>query len=86
LVPFLRAGGWLFGDSRFSKLGREIIDQIQSDLWGSFGMLWNLTVYAVVLWLIISPIIIVVLYKILKPALVRLPFEKPSHKRSAINV
>jgi uncharacterized protein (DUF2062 family) len=86
LVPFLRAGGWLFGDQRFSKLGREIINLIQNDLWGSFGMLWNLTVYAVVLWLIISPIIIVVLYKILKPALMRLPLEKLSHEKSAIKI
>ncbi len=86
LVPFLKAGGWLFGDQRFSKLGKEIIDLIQNDLWGSFSMLWNLTVYAVVLWLIISPLIVVVLYQILKPALIRLPLGKLTPDKSAVKI
>jgi uncharacterized protein (DUF2062 family) len=78
LVPFLRAGSWLFGDQRFSGLGKEIIDLIQNDVWGGLGVLWNLTIYAVVVWLIISPLMIIILYKILKPALKRLPFDKIS--------
>jgi uncharacterized protein (DUF2062 family) len=86
LVPFLRAGGWLVGDQRFSKLGKEIIDLIQNDLWGSFGMLWSLTVYAVLLWLIVSPIIIVVLYKVIKPALMKLPPGKLSLDKSAVKI
>jgi uncharacterized protein (DUF2062 family) len=78
LVPFLKAGSWLFGDQRFSRLGKEIIDLIQNDVWGSLGVLWNLTIYAVVVWLIMSPLVIIILYKILKPALKRLPFDKIS--------
>jgi uncharacterized protein (DUF2062 family) len=78
LVPFLRAGGWLFGDQRFSQLGKEIIALVQNDIWSSVGILWNLTVYAVVLWLIISPMVIFVIYKMLKLALKRLPFDKLS--------
>ena len=74
LVPFLKAGGWLFGDQRFSQLGKEILALIQNDFWGSFGMLWSLTVYAIAIWLILSPLIIVILYKMLKPALKKLPF------------
>ena len=78
LVPFLKAGGWLFGDHRFSQLGKEIIDLIQNDIWSSFGMLWNLTVYAVVIWLILSPLVVFILYKTLRPALKKLPFNKLS--------
>jgi uncharacterized protein (DUF2062 family) len=86
LVPFLRVGGWMFGDQRFSQLGNEMIDLIRSDVWGSFGMLWDLTVYAVVLWLILSPLITITLYRVLKPALMRLPLEKLSHEKSAIKI
>ncbi|MHC4476639.1 MAG: DUF2062 domain-containing protein [Planctomycetota bacterium] len=78
LVPFLKAGGWLFGDQRYSQLGKEIIDLMKNDVWSSFGILWDLTVYAVVLWLILSPLMMVVLYKTLKPALGRLPLDKLS--------
>ena len=76
LVPFLRAGGWIFGDQRFSQLGKEIINLIQNDVWGSFGVLWDLTVYAVVLWLLVSPLIVLIIYQMLKPALKRLPFDR----------
>ena len=86
LLPFLRFGGWLFGDQRFSQIGKEIIDLIRNDLWGSFGVLWDLTLYAVVLWLIISPLVIVSLYKVLKPALKKLSLGKFSPEKSTINI
>ncbi|UCH20270.1 MAG: DUF2062 domain-containing protein [Deltaproteobacteria bacterium] len=76
LIPFLRVGGWLFGDRRFLQLGNDIINPVQNDIWGGLGMLWNLTVYAVFLWLIMSPVIIFILYKMLKPALKGLPIGK----------
>jgi uncharacterized protein (DUF2062 family) len=86
LVPFLKAGGWLFGDQRFSQLGKEIIDLIQNDIWGSFGILWDLTVYGMVLWLIISPLVVVVLYKVLKTALKRLPFDRFSPDGTIVKI
>jgi uncharacterized protein (DUF2062 family) len=76
LVPFLRGGSWLFGDQRFSQLGKETIDLVQSDIWSSLGILWDLSAYAVALWVVISPLVIVTLYVMLKPALKRLPFDK----------
>jgi uncharacterized protein (DUF2062 family) len=84
LLPFLKVGGWLFGDQRFSQIGNEIIDLIRNDFWGSFGMLWDLTIYAVVLWLIISPMVMITLYKVLKPALKKLPLDKFSHAKSKV--
>ena len=86
LVPFLKAGGWIFGDQRFSQLGKEIIDLMQNDLWGSFGMLWNLTVYGVVLWMLVSPVVIVLSYHMLKPALKRLPFDRFSASINTTNI
>jgi uncharacterized protein (DUF2062 family) len=82
LLPFLKVGGWLFGDQRFSQIGNEIIDLIRNDVWSSFGVLWDLTVYAVVLWLIISPLVTVVLYKVLKPVIKKLPLGKFSADNS----
>jgi uncharacterized protein (DUF2062 family) len=72
-VPFMKVGGLLFGDQRFSQIGNEIIDLIRNDVWGSFGVLWDLTVYAVVMWMVVSPLITVTLYGVLKPALKKMP-------------
>ncbi len=86
LAPFLRAGGWLFADDRFLQLEKEIIDLVQNDFWGSIGLLWNLTVYAVVLWLIVSPLAIFALYRMLKPLLNRLPFENFSPHADTVQI
>ena len=85
LVPFLQVGGWLFGNQQFSKIGNEIIDLIRNDVWGSFGVLWDLTVYAVVLWLIVSPLITITLYGVLKPALRKIPIGEFTRGKSTKN-
>jgi uncharacterized protein (DUF2062 family) len=79
-IPFLETGGWLFGDHRFLNVGKEIVSQFQNDILGSLAGLWDLTLYAIVIWLIISPLLVFVLYRVLKPALKRLPVEELSPK------
>ena len=86
LVPFLKMGGWIFGDQRVSQIGGQTFDLIRNDFWGSFGMLWDLTVYAVILWLAISPIVTITLYRVLKPALKKLPLNKYSHAKSTMKI
>jgi hypothetical protein len=82
-IPFLRAGGWLFGGHRFLHVGKEIFSQFQNDIWGSLAGFWNLTLYAILTWLIISPLLVLVLYEVLKPALKRLPLEKVSPEKNS---
>lgn len=68
LAPFYGAGSWLFDQQRMRIAGENLIAMIQNDFWGSMTGLWNLTLYAIFTWSIICPILLVVLYLTLKPA------------------
>ena len=83
LAPFYGAGSWLFGDRSWSKIGENYIDLLKSDFWGSLATFWDLTLYAVFIWLIISPLLILLLYGILKP-LIRSLASSRGHASSII--
>ena len=69
LAPYLGAGNWLFGGQHELNFGKELIDLMQNDPWGSIGQLGDLILYAVVVWMITSPFIILVAYHLLKPVI-----------------
>ena len=68
LAPFYSAGSWLFDRQGSRVSGENLIAMIQNDFWGSMTSLWNLTLYAIFTWTVICPILLVVLYLSLKPA------------------
>jgi uncharacterized protein (DUF2062 family) len=68
LVPFYSAGSWLFDQQGLRISGENLLAMIQNDFWGSMTSLWNLTLYAIFTWTVICPILLVVLYLFLKPA------------------
>ena len=67
LAPFYGAGSWLFRGGRLPLFEENIIDVLKKDFWGSMAHLWDLTLFAVFVWLIISPFLILLLYGLLKP-------------------
>ena len=67
LAPFYGIGGWLFNQPGWHAVEGSLIDLIRNDFWGSMANLWDITLYAVFTWLVISPLIIVLLYIIIKP-------------------
>ena len=69
LVPFYGAGSWVFRAQSWPIVEGNIIDLLQNDFWGSMAKLWDLTLYAVLVWLIISPFLILLLYGLLKPVI-----------------
>ncbi|MGD2096243.1 MAG: DUF2062 domain-containing protein [Desulfobacterales bacterium] len=68
LVPFYSAGSWLFNHQSLQISGDDLIAMFQNDFWGSMSSLWNLTLFAILTWTVIFPILLVVLYLTLKPA------------------
>jgi uncharacterized protein (DUF2062 family) len=70
LVPFYGAGSWLFNEQRWPLIREDFIGLLQNDFWGNMANLWDLTLYAAFIWLIISPFLILLLYGFLKPAIV----------------
>ena len=68
LAPFYSAGSRLFDQQSLHISGENLIEMIQNDFWGSMSGLWDLTLYAIFTWSVICPILILVLYLSLKPA------------------
>ena len=67
LTPFYSIGSWLFNKESWLTPGENLITLIKNDFWGSIASLWNLTLYAIITWMVICPILVLVLYMILKP-------------------
>jgi len=72
ITPFYGAGLWLFSPKGSRGSVGEIIELFKSDFWASLITFWDLTVYAVLVWVLISPLIIFPLYVALKPVISRL--------------
>jgi len=69
LAPFYGAGNWLFGDRSSPMIEENILDLLKNDFWGGMAGLWDLTVYAVIVWLMISPLLVLILYRLMKPVI-----------------
>lgn len=69
LAPFYSIGNWLFND-KGSATTVHFIELLKNDFWGSMTNLWNLTLYAISIWLVICPLLILVLYTVSKAAIV----------------
>jgi uncharacterized protein (DUF2062 family) len=69
LVPFFRAGEWLFGRPPLGLTPSQVVAMFKADFWGSIRDLWDTTWHAVVVWLILGIPLTVALHFILRVAL-----------------
>ena len=69
LVPFYSAGSWLFGDENWALIGENLAELLTTDFWGNVSRIWDMTLYAVLIWLIVSPFLVLLLYNFLKPVI-----------------
>jgi uncharacterized protein (DUF2062 family) len=67
LAPFYSIGSWLFKQESWLSPGENLITLMKNDFWGSLASLWDLTLYAIITWTVICPILIIVLYLTFKP-------------------
>ena len=67
LAPFYSVGNWLFKKQGWPLINKDLISLLQNDFWGSMTVLWDLTLYAILAWLVISPLLILLLYSVSKP-------------------
>ena len=69
LVPFLKAGEWLFR-TRAPKLGTslpQILAMVKTDAWHAIAVLWTATMHAIVVWALVAPAAVWVIYRVLAP-------------------
>jgi len=69
LAPFYGVGSWLFKASSSPIIEENIFDLLKNDFWGSMAGLWDLTVYAGLVWLMLSPLLVLLLYNLSKPVI-----------------
>jgi uncharacterized protein (DUF2062 family) len=72
LIPFIRAGEFLFHSDRLPLSLTQIVAMIKADVWHSITALWVVTVHAIAAWALMAPLAIYVLSLILSPLLRRL--------------
>ena len=78
LIPFIRAGEWLFGVESLN-LSFEIIQRMmKANLWETVLRLWAATMRAVVAWLLIAPVVVALVYFVMTPLLKKLKPERLS--------
>jgi uncharacterized protein (DUF2062 family) len=72
LAPFYGAGNWLFGARSMPMIKESVLDLLKNDFWSGMAGLWDLTIYAVFVWLMISPLLVLILYSLIKPVIRRI--------------
>jgi uncharacterized protein (DUF2062 family) len=71
LVPFIRAGEMLFRSHPMGLSLPQIVSLIHAGMWHAIKFLWVATVHGIVVWMILAPLAIFLLYRVLAPLLRR---------------
>ena len=50
IVPFLKAGAWVFGDQATNLSIGELLTLVRTDLWRTVASLWTATLHALAVW------------------------------------
>ncbi len=75
LIPFYRAGDFVFNAESLSLSASQVVGMIKEDVWAAIKFLWDTTLHAVVVWCILAPVLVAILYYLLLPLVKRLPFK-----------
>ena len=86
LVPFLRAGEFLFRAPRLASSLPQILAIVRADVWHAITSLWVATIHAIVVWALVAPVAVWVIYKVLAPILKRLSLVGGAPKPEAAAV
>lgn len=71
LLPFFRLGEKLFGAQHLPISIKQIFDLIHTSLWGAIKLLWTTTWHAIVVWGLLAPLVVGLIYFALTPLLRR---------------
>lgn len=78
LIPFIRAGEWLFGAPPLAMTASQILALAHAGMLHSIRLLWLTALRAAAAWLLVGPAGIIVLDLILAPMIRRLARLQPS--------
>ncbi|MBI5085686.1 MAG: DUF2062 domain-containing protein [Acidobacteria bacterium] len=72
LVPFIRAGEWMFSAQPARISLEQIVGLIRADIWTAIVTLWTATLHALAAWLALGSLGALLIYAVLTPVLRRL--------------
>jgi uncharacterized protein (DUF2062 family) len=72
LLPFYRAGEWLFRAEHLPLSVKEILAMMDEDLWETILFLWETTANAMVVWVLLAPFMVLFLYGLIRLTILRL--------------
>src|ERR1700674_334385 len=67
LLPFFRLGEKLFRAPHLPLSVSQIVSMAHANLWGAIKLLWNTTWHAVVVWALLAPFAVALIYLVLLP-------------------
>ncbi len=67
LLPFFRLGEKLFGAPHLPISVPQIYAMIRANLWGAIKFLWSTTWHAIVVWALVAPFFVALLFAVLAP-------------------
>lgn len=71
LLPFFRLGEKLFGARHLPLSISQIFQLVHNGVWNAIRFLWTTTWHAIIVWVILAPIFVGILYTLLTPLLRR---------------
>lgn len=72
LLPYIRAGEWIFGDPPLPLSIHKLAEMLAQDLWGTLWEFGTTLFHAVVAWGVLTPPACAVLFLVLRPLFARL--------------
>ncbi len=76
LLPFIRAGEWLFGSGHLDLSADLLQRMMKEDLLKTAVSLGSTMIHALLAWLLVAPIVVVSIFFIVRPLLRRLRLER----------
>ena len=67
LVPFIRAGEWLFRAPKLAISLQQILTMVRENVWHAVTSLWVATIHAIVVWALVAPVAVWGIYRVLAP-------------------
>ncbi len=71
LLPFFRVGEKVFGAKHLPLSVTQIYEMLHASIWTTIALLWTTTWHAIVIWVLLTPFFVLIVYGVLAPLLSR---------------
>ena len=76
LLPLFRLGEKLFRAPHLPISVAQMVEKIHENLWGAIKLLWSTTWHAIVVWALLAPFCVAIIYLLLVPVFRRMSRER----------